>query len=69
MNIVRHFKMDCSKKEITSMFAQIDLNGDGKLSFEEFLAWYRVGRSTKSVAALRRKLFLDEQARTLSERM
>jgi EF-hand domain pair len=33
-----------SKKELSDLFTSIDVSNDGKLSFDEFLGWYRVGR-------------------------
>ena len=36
-----------TKKELEDLFKSIDVNKDNKLSFEEFLAWYRVGKHSK----------------------
>lgn len=45
-----------SKKELTDLFASIDVNHDNKASFEEFLAWYRVGKHSKLTKLLKYQL-------------
>jgi len=42
-----------NKKEIEELFKSIDVNHDSKLSFEEFLAWYRVGKHSKLTKVLK----------------
>jgi Ca2+-binding EF-hand superfamily protein len=36
-----------SKRDLEDLFRSIDVNFDNKLSFNEFLAWYRVGKHSK----------------------
>jgi len=38
---------EVTKENITSLFSEADTNKDGKLSFNEFVAWFRVGRTTR----------------------
>ena len=42
-----------NKKDLEDLFKSIDVNHDGKLSFEEFLAWYRVGKHSKLTRLLK----------------
>lgn len=41
-----------TREEFTEMFSGLDTNQDGKISFEEFVSWYRVGRTTQMGAML-----------------
>jgi len=38
---------DFDKSNVDELFKEIDTNHDGKISFEEFTAWYRLGRNSK----------------------
>ena len=51
-----------SKSELEVLFKDIDVNKDGNLSFEEFLAWYRVGKMGKLASTL--KLQMDLLSRS-----
>jgi EF-hand domain pair len=50
-----------SKKELTDLFASIDVNHDNKASFDEFLAWYRVGKHSKLTKLLKYQLEMKNQ--------
>ena len=52
-----------SKKELTDLFASIDVNHDNKASFEEFLAWYRVGKHSKLTKLLKYQLEVKNRLR------
>jgi Ca2+-binding EF-hand superfamily protein len=49
-----------SKKELEELFKSIDVNHDNKLSFDEFLAWYRVGKHSKLNKLLKYQLELSK---------
>merc|ERR1712195_70887 len=38
---------DFDQANATELFKEIDTNHDGKISFDEFTAWYRLGRNSK----------------------
>merc|ERR1712226_960738 len=38
---------DVDHGSVQDLFKEIDTNHDGKISFDEFLAWYRLGRNSK----------------------
>ena len=38
---------DVDDAKVTELFTEIDTNHDGKVSFDEFTAWYRLGRNSK----------------------
>jgi len=42
--------------EVTALFKEIDTNHDGKISFEEFVAWFRLGNATKLKGFLKQSL-------------
>lgn len=42
--------------DVTALFNEIDTNHDGKVSFEEFVAWFRLGKSTKLKGFLKQSL-------------
>lgn len=46
----------CNMEEVKKLFEEIDLNHDGKVSFDEFTAWWRIGRNTKTRAFLKHAL-------------
>ena len=45
-----------TEAELRNLFREIDLNQDGKISFDEFLAWFRVGRTTGSARLLKSQI-------------
>src|SRR3990167_6044668 len=51
-----------SKKELTDLFASIDVSQDNKLSFEEFLGWYRVGRHSALTGLLKYQMAVSRAA-------
>ena len=42
--------------QIETLFKEIDINNDNSLSFEEFVAWYRLGRNSNLRNALKFQL-------------
>jgi len=40
--------IEVDTKELTNLFDDIDVNHDGKISFEEFAVWWRLGRQSQS---------------------
>ena len=42
--------------KVQELFNEIDTNHDGKLSFAEFIAWFRLGHNTKLKAILKQQL-------------
>src|SRR3990167_2485516 len=51
-----------SKKELTDLFASIDVNHDNKASFEEFLGWYRVVRHSALTGLLKYQMAVSRAA-------
>ena len=45
-----------TKPELDALFKSIDTDNDGNLSFEEFLAWYRVGKNNKIALNLKNQI-------------
>jgi hypothetical protein len=45
-----------NQADVTALFNEIDTNHDGKVSFEEFVAWFRLGKSTKLKGFLKQSL-------------
>jgi hypothetical protein len=45
-----------NQADVTTLFNEIDTNHDGKVSFEEFVAWFRLGKSTKLKGFLKQSL-------------
>lgn len=52
-----------SKKELEDLFKSIDSDHDNKLSFNEFLAWYRVGKHSKLANLLKYQMQLEKGAK------
>lgn len=50
-----------TREEFTEMFSGLDTNQDGKISFEEFVSWYRVGRTTQMGAMLQQQIVAERQ--------
>lgn len=46
-SLCKDLKYDVNIEEVKKLFTEIDLNQDGKISFEEFTAWWRLGRNNK----------------------
>jgi len=38
--------LECNVEEVQKLFKEMDTNHDGKISFEEFIAWVRLGRDS-----------------------
>ena len=62
VKMVRTLKVEIEKREVENQFKAIDTNHNGKISFDEFLAWYRVGRHTSLATALKYQLNLHKVA-------
>jgi hypothetical protein len=45
-----------NQADVTALFNEIDTNHDGKVSFKEFVAWFRLGKSTKLKGFLKQSL-------------
>lgn len=56
-------------KEVQEIFEAADSNKDGKISFEEFVAWYRVGRTSKASFLLRQQLSHARQAQKMRKKL
>ena len=52
-----------SKKDLEDLFKSIDVDHDNKLTFNEFLAWYRVGKHSKLANLLKYQLQLEKGAK------
>lgn len=52
-----------SKKELEELFKSIDVDHDNKLAFNEFLAWYRVGKHSKLANLLKYQMQLEKGAK------
>lgn len=46
------FGYNIPSNEISKIFKEIDSNKDDKISFDEFTAWWRVGRGSNSNASM-----------------
>ena len=49
-----------AKKELEELFKSIDVDHDNKLSFEEFLAWYRVGKHSRLTKLLKYQIEMSK---------
>merc|ERR1712178_72749 len=50
-----------SRAQLLQSFNEIDTNHDGRISFEEFTAWYRLGRNSKLRDVLKYQLMAMQQ--------
>lgn len=57
--------MKVSKRDLETLFRSIDTNKDDSLDFEEFLAWYRVGKNTTLAGALKYQLNAKKALQTM----
>ena len=58
-----------TKKELEDLFKSIDVDHDNKLSFSEFLAWYRVGKHSKLANLLKYQMQLEKGAKVFGGSM
>lgn len=54
-----------TKKDIEELFKSIDVDHDNCLSFNEFLAWYRVGKHSKLTTLLKYQLQMERGMKAL----
>jgi hypothetical protein len=55
-----------TKEDLIKLFSSIDVDKDNKLSFDEFIGWYRVGRNEKLAGALKYELNTQHAAKLIS---
>jgi Ca2+-binding EF-hand superfamily protein len=48
--------MKVTKEELTAVFKKVDKNFDGKITFDEFATWWRLGEGNKLEALVYLKL-------------
>lgn len=56
-----------TKKDLEALFKSIDANRDNKLSFDEFLAWYRVGKHSALAGVLKYQLNMSKAGKLLQK--
>lgn len=54
-----------TKNDLEDLFKSIDVDRDNRLSFNEFLAWYRVGKHSKLANLLKYQLQLEKGMQAL----
>lgn len=56
-------------RAIEELFKTIDVDHDGRLSFDEFLAWYRVGKHTKLASMLKYQMQATRGIKLMDEKL
>ena len=54
-----------TKHDIEELFKSIDVDHDNRLSFNEFLAWYRVGKHSKLANLLKYQMQIEKGMQAL----
>lgn len=55
-------------EEIGDMFRSIDTDGNGMISFDEFVSWYRLGQDSQLKFFLKDQMLLEKKFKKLSEK-
>lgn len=55
-----------AKRDLEALFHSIDTDKDNKLSFEEFLAWYRVGKNSNLAFMLKYQLGVQKAIKSIT---
>lgn len=69
LKLCEKIEANTTEEKLNKLFKEIDMNEDGKVSFEEFLAWYRVGRTTDSATFLRNQIRIQNQFNNVFKNM
>lgn len=67
VKLAQQLGVETDAAKITELFTSIDVDNDKKLSFSEFLAWYRVGKHSKLNKVLKYQLEAQKRAAMLKK--
>ena len=65
-DVLEHCKIEVSRRDVKDVFEMIDLNGDGKIIYEEFCSVMEGTKSVNFKEFVRRRL--DPKAKALQEK-